>query len=355
MKPLASSGPRDSRGLFRASFRLCVALGVAGFVVWRFWPAPEPAASVARPSVEGQPGAARGESRATARGVSREIASDVASGGEAATAELSPELRARVLALTRAYEERRGADDPVGADAERLKFVEMLDDESAPRFVRALPPEFLETFFGDLALRHWAANDRAAAAAWMAKHPVAHPVPAAALAHGWATRDETGLHAHLDALPAGDWKHLVAKSAAEETLVADRPDATLALLDKIGGADARRDELREWAATKWAMAEPANAAAWAENVARARPEFGERLLAAVAVGRANRDPEAAAAWLLKTTRDPAAQVAAAEAIARLWTARDAEAAARWADGLPAGPLREAAEGGLLAIAEAGRR
>ena len=61
-------------------------------------------------------------------------------------------------------------------------------------------------------------------------------------------------------------------------------------------------------------------------------------------------------WQLKTDYDisvrldPATQTRALEAISRLWTSRDPEAAARWAEGLPAGALRESAELGLLAIA-----
>jgi hypothetical protein len=346
MKRSASS-PRAPRGLFRATLRLFAALGVAGFLVWR-WPTTE--ARSTRPAVSDALVVAFGESKPISRGSAPASAMETRE-----TAEFSPGLRARVLALTRAYENRREADDPAGADVERLRFLELLDDENASRFVRGLSPEFLETFFGDLALRRWAGHDRAAAAAWMAAHPVAHPVPAAALAHEWVTRDAAGLHAYLDALPAGDWKHLVAKSAAEEALVADRPEAALALMDKIVGPDARRDELHEWAATKWALTEPADAAAWAESVALAKPELGERLFAAVAVGQANRDPETAIRWLMETTRNPATQAPAVEAISRMWTARDPEAAARWAEGLPAGPLREAAEGGLLAVVESGRR
>lgn len=339
----SATGPRSSRGLSRAALVLCAVMGAGGFAICRRAPTARPAAHPAATGVS------RDAAGATMP-VARDSGSENAPAEEAAGDELASGPLVRALALALAYEARREADDPAGADAERLKFLELLNDDTAPRLVRALPPEFLETFFGDLALRLWAARDRAAAARWMAAHPAAHPVPAAALAHDWVTRDVRGLHAYLDALPAGDWKHLVAKSAAEEALVADRPGATLALLDKVSGEDARRDELREWAATKWALKEPEAAQAWAREIARANPEIGERLFAAVAIGRANSDPEAAASWLLAAARDRAAQASAIEAIARIWTARDPEAAARWAEGLPAGPLREAAEGGLLAVA-----
>jgi hypothetical protein len=77
------------------------------------------------------------------------------------------------------------------------------------------------------------------------------------------------------------------------------------------------------------------------------------LLAAVAVGEANRDPEAAACRLFRDAAEGPANADAVEAIARLWTRRDAEAAARWAASLPEGLLRERAEAGLLAIAAPG--
>lgn len=269
--------------------------------------------------------------------------------GDTGAASRHDALRRRVLELAAGYETRREADDPAGADSFRLHFEELLDDETAPLLVRTLPADFLETFFGDLSLRRWAEHDRAVAAAWMAAHPAASPVPASALAHGWVTGDPAALHAYLDSLPAGEWKHLVAKAAGEEALVADRPDEALRLLGKITGDDARRDELYEWTATKWALSDPASAAAWAAQAAAADPARGEGLLAAVAVGYANHSPEEAARWALNAIEAPAALHAALPAIVRVWAAKDAQAAARWTQTFPAGALQDEALDGLLSV------
>jgi hypothetical protein len=256
-------------------------------------------------------------------------------------------LQRRALSLMVEYEARRTADDPVGADAARLRFEEILNDETAVLFVQTLPAGFLESFFGDLALRRWAARDRAAAAAWMAAHPPASPVASAALAHGWVTADPASLHAYLDELPSGVWKSLVACSASEEALVADNPRETLRLLGKIADADPRRDELYAWAVTKWARTEPAAAAAWAAEVPDAL--LSDRLLAAAAIGHASSSPADAARWAMRTIASPEALCSAVSAIARLWGASEPLDAARWIQTLPPGRAKDEGLENLLSV------
>lgn len=262
-------------------------------------------------------------------------------------------LRALVAEMTELMRRAEGLSADDGAEFQELatltnEFDNGLTAEKAAALVREMPAGFLATPWGDLALRHWARADREAAAAWMAAHPDPSPVAATALMHDWFAQDGAGAFAYAAALPAGVWRSHVAMSASEEALVAEAPADAMRFLALSAADHPRRQELQEWVALHWGRLAPEEAAAWAERAET--PELRDRLLASAAIGRANRDPEAAARWLQATASAGEAQTRAAEAIARLWTARDPEAAGRWVESLPAGALRESAEAGLLAVA-----
>ena len=268
----------------------------------------------------------------------------------------SPEarLRRKVAEISAEFERLRSEPDDIErfrASAElENEYAHMLEQNPAlaAMLVREMPQGFGDTHFGVLTLLRWAGTDRPAAAEWMAVRPAATRPAAEALARGWLAQDETSLKAHLASLPPIAWRSSLAYAAAEDAFLAKRPEMVLSLLDYTPSDDARRRQLAEWNATAWAMQDAEAAAAWA-----AREPDAERrrtLLAAVAIGEANRDPEAAAQRLFRDAGEGAASVDAVEAIARLWTRRDSVAAARWAASLPDGPLRERAEAGLLAVA-----
>lgn len=225
-----------------------------------------------------------------------------------------------------------------------IEFNELLDSGAAALFVREMPADFVGTWFGDLALRRWATEDRRAAAEWMKQHPSDSPVAATALAHDWVIKDPDGLRAYIDHLPAGSWKHNIIKSAGEEALVADKPVTTIELLNRIAGEDARRDELYDWTVTKWAMSDPVRALEWAAKVGD--PVLREKLLAAASVGYANVEPEHAAQWAATTTPCPESALIC---IVRIWAAKDPEPAARWVQQFPGGPARDKLLEGLMAI------
>ncbi len=263
-------------------------------------------------------------------------------------------FRRQVAELSAEFERLRAGPD----DIERFRASAELENEYADllerkpalaaMLVREMPAGFVDTHFGVLALLRWAAAERREAAEWMAVHPAATGPAAEALARGWLAEDEASLAEHLAALPPTAWRAGLAHVAAEDAFLAKRPEAVLAMLDYAAEDDARGRQLVEWNATAWAIQDVEAAAAWA-----AREPDAERrrtLLAAVAVGEANRDPESAARRLFRDAGEGPAVEDAVEAIARLWTRRDAEAAARWAAGLPEGALRERAEAGLLAVA-----
>ena len=271
----------------------------------------------------------------------------------------SPDARFRrqVAELSAEFDRLRAGPDDIErfrASAElENEYTHLLEEKPdlAAMLVREMPAGFVDTHFGVLALLRWAATERSTAAEWMAAHPAATEPAAEALARGWLAQDEASLAAHLDSLPQAAWRGGLAYVAAEDALLAKRPETVLSLLGYTPEGDERRRQLVEWNATAWAIKDAAAAAAWA-----AREPDAERrrtLLAAVAIGEANRDPEAAARRLFRDAGEGPANADAVEAIARLWTRQDAEAAARWAASLPEGPLRERAEAGLLAIAAPG--
>ena len=268
----------------------------------------------------------------------------------------SPEasFRRQVTELSVEFERLRSQPDDIErfrASAElENEYTRLLEKtpELAAMLVREMPADFVDTHFGVLALLRWAATDRLQAAEWMAAHPAATRPAAEALARGWLAEDEASLAKHLAALPPAAWRGDLAYVAAEDAFLAKRPDRVLSLLDYAPAEDARRRRLVEWNATAWAVQDTEAAAAWAAREPDA--ERRQALLVAVAIGEANRDPEAAARRLFREAGEEPASADAVEAIARLWTKRDAEAASRWAASLPEGPLRERAEAGLLAVA-----
>ena len=263
-------------------------------------------------------------------------------------------FRRRIAEMASEFERLRSLPDEIDrfrASAElENEYAHALEQNPAlaAMLVREMPPGFADTHFGVLALSRWAATGRVAAAEWMAAHPAATLPAAEALARGWLAQDEGSLAAHLSTLPPTAWRGNLAHTAAEDAFLAKRPATVLALVALAAPGDSRGLRLVEWNATAWAIQDAEAAAAWASRELDSARR--QTLLAAVAVGEANRDPEAAAARLFREVANETTRINAVQAIARLWTRRDAEAAARWAAGLPDGPLRESAEAGLLAIA-----
>ncbi len=328
----------------RRSFLLALALGFGwGLVRLAFPPAERVSAPVAAAPAE-------------ARAVSSTPARPAASAAELPPAGSAPgdgdqRLLREVAALSAEFDRLRALPDDIdnfrrSADLEN-EFMAMLDAETAAFFVREMPAGFADTHFGVLSLTRWAGADRAGASAWMASHPGATPSSAEALARGWWGEDRPALAAHLDQLPPGAWKTNLAVTAAEDAYLGKEPAEVLALLGRAAPDDARRAQLIGWNATAWATRDPGAASAWAATEPDAATR--QRLLAAIAIGEASRDPAAAAERLARTVVTPEAARPAVQAIARLWAVRDPATATRWVNTLPAGLLREEAKEGLLAV------
>ena len=227
------------------------------------------------------------------------------------------------------------------------EFENGLDAATAERLVKFMPGDFPATSLGDISLRVWATADRAAAAAWMAAHPSPSPVAASALVHGWFAEDKEAMAGYLASLPDGVWKTHVIASAAGEALAAGSARETVRMLDLGAGTDPHHQELYEWAAVRWGLADPAAAVAWASDMQDPRQQ--QRLLASVHVGHANVDPVAAAAALLDQVEDPEVALPAIGSIVRVWANQEPEEAARWVAGFPPGPEQSLGLAQLLAV------
>lgn len=227
------------------------------------------------------------------------------------------------------------------------EFENGLDAERAALLVRHMPAGFLSTVWGDLALRRWAREQRAAAAAWMAAHPDPSQLAATALMHGWFDADPQAAKDYLALLPEGMWRTHAATAAAEEALVAGKPSETLALLQFSSADNPRLSELEEWSALAWGRTDFGAALAWAAKAEST--EQRDRLLAAAHVGYANVDPAGAATALLRSVSSPEAAWEGAASIVRIWAATDAAAAARWVETFPAGAGRTRALTQLLEV------
>lgn len=227
------------------------------------------------------------------------------------------------------------------------EFENGLDTEKAALLVRHMPPGFLATPWGDLALRRWARGDRASAAAWMAANPDPSPVAATALMQGWFAEDKVAARDYVAGLPDGPWKTHAATSAAEEALVAEEPVELLDFLSLSQGENPRREELQEWAAIMWGKNNYTEALTWASGAADVSRR--ERLVAAVNVGYSNTDPLVAAEDLLARVKSADIAAPALGSIVRIWSAKEPVAAAQWVASFPAGPEKAKAVEQLIEV------
>jgi len=133
---------------------------------------------------------------------------------------------------------------------------------------------------------------------------------------------------------------------AAETLARQNPDAAIRATQSLP-AEERQTWVRA-VASGYAESDPPGAKSWIERF-RGEAVFDAGMTAIVQVS-AMRDPAGAAAMLSSFT-DAAARERATTTVAQQWTERDPRAAHDWATGLPAGPLRDAALTGTMAMSD----
>jgi len=274
-------------------------------------------------------------------------------------AELDPDLRSQ--ALERVVESIPDADLPAVLDS----------------LANDVIPEAAE--LRQLLVRRWAERDAPAVAAWTSQMPESAARRAALeqVAIAWANTDLAAAAGWVRALPEGDSKQAATQAVAYEAARTE-PAAALELASALPPTR-ERDDLLVHAVSQWAAADPAAAVAWALGI----PELParERVLAAAAIARAEQDgasaatlaaqalragdeqdrtvvaivqrwaqnsPLAAASWVSEFPDLPSRDTAVQSLLA-VWTARDADVANHWLQGLSAGSLRDV---GMAAYAEA---
>jgi len=93
-------------------------------------------------------------------------------------------------------------------------------------------------------------------------------------------------------------------------------------------------------ALQWASADLPAARAWTET--QPPSEFRSELVMRIGFALAQNDPEAAAHYVVRETTPGPSQTEAAIAVLHQWLQKDPDAASAWANGFPAGALRERA-------------
>ena len=93
-------------------------------------------------------------------------------------------------------------------------------------------------------------------------------------------------------------------------------------------------------ALQWASADLPAARAWTET--QPPSEFRSELVMRIGFALAQKDPEAAAHYVIRETEPGPAQTEAAIAVLHQWFLKDPAAASAWAAGFPPGALRERA-------------
>jgi hypothetical protein len=93
-------------------------------------------------------------------------------------------------------------------------------------------------------------------------------------------------------------------------------------------------------ALQWASADLPAARAWTET--QPPSEFRSELVMRIGFALAHNDPEAAAHYVIRETTPGPSQTEAAITVLHQWLQKDPDAASAWANGFPAGALRERA-------------
>lgn len=236
----------------------------------------------------------------------------VVSPQEATATALAAAQRDDTEAMQRAFDalpsEARG-----GVVSEVFTTLAAQDTAKAGRLVQALPAGSAQNVATEVAVRAMIARDPAAATEWALAWPAtdAGTMAREAAANQLIARDAPGTLSRLLALPASDLRNQMFGFASAEWARRDAPAAL------SWARDLPANELKTRAATSMGFA-----------LAQTQPQRAIDVVSWLPEGRDR--------WLLLTE------------IAQTWVARDANAAWKWAQQLPADGSREAAVVGLEA-------
>jgi hypothetical protein len=146
------------------------------------------------------------------------------------------------------------------------------------------------------------------------------------------------------ALPDESERNLVLKSVCAE-IAQSNPAAAIDAMERFGVLDDRSSI--ENFAQLWSINDISAATAWASAKPPGEPR--DRLLARIAIVRADTEPSEAAEFLVKNVNPGEAQTEAAISILHRWALRDWDSARQWMDKFPEGPLRERAQNEITGI------
>lgn len=195
-------------------------------------------------------------------------------------------------------------------------------------------------------VRRWAQADGHEAAAWAEQLPVGslRENSLSAVAIEWANTDLNSTVAWARQLPDASEQQTILLAAANEAVRTD-PMASLRIAVALP-ADGGRDETIRRAATEWASQDAASAVDWAKQI----PDetLRSKVLAAEAVAWSESAPESAATLAVESLPPGRLLDDTVVSIVQRWAQRQPEAAAAWVEQFPEGPLRAAAVENLLA-------
>lgn len=201
-------------------------------------------------------------------------------------------------------------------------------------------PECIGGLLYQLQVRRWAEENASAAAVWVTQLPDA-PLRKSLLeqvAIAWANLDLPAAVGWVRTLPSSDSQMTATRAVAYETARSD-PIAALDLAATLPPSR-ERDDLLVHAVSQWAACDASSATAWAKRVSET--SLRQRLVAATAIGLAERDGFAAAKLSVSDLEAGTEQDRAVVAIVQRWTQQSPEAAASWVSEFPDGPLRKPA-------------
>jgi hypothetical protein len=227
--------------------------------------------------------------------------------------------------------------------------MEAGDVAAAVRALESVPPVDMRVF------DEWAGRDpaRAANVALALSHYASRTEALEITTRALVARDPAAAVAWAMARGDAAASFEAQRAVADRLVERDAPSALGRL--QVPPASAERDDMIALTAARWARRDPDAALAWAQLVAPA--ELRKRVLTSVGFEIAQTAPDRALPVidLLPEGRERSLVLSA---IGQTWIAKDARAAMAWAQGLPAGAMRDAALAGVdagLGIAVARNR
>lgn len=204
--------------------------------------------------------------------------------------------------------------------------------------VRALKPEYLDTFVANEAMQEWWNKNPAGLLAWMGAQ---QPPPKFQAIHYLSklADDPDAERQYMQTLAPGPWKEKVLGTLAQKDMLAGMPQAAIGLIEQMPQSD--RPPLLQSAIFEWAQRDPDGAVDWVNCV----PAAGSRrdFILPTVMGWAVNYPKDALQWLFQSGSPGPTTIAAVRQVIAKWVKELTPAdGAAWVQQLPPGKIRDAA-------------